>query len=122
MARTIRVLVVDDTEAVREAVTEMLTTLGMKAGCAVSGRAALRLCAGSCPFDVIVADVIMGDIDGIQLANTLRKAYPSVPVILMTGCDNLVDGIVDAGVMPLLKPFGALQLTRVINDALSRGE
>ena len=120
MARTVRVLVVDDDPAIREAVTEMLTTLGMKAGSAVSGRAALRLCAGSCPFDVILADVVMGDIGGVQLAETLREVYPTVPVILMTGRDSLVDGVIDAGVMPLFKPFGALQLMRVINDALSR--
>jgi DNA-binding NtrC family response regulator len=119
MARTIRVLVVDDNQAVREAVTDMLRTLGMKAGSAVSGRAALKLCAGSCPFDVVLADVVMGDIGGVQLAETLREAYPAVPVILMTGRDSLVDGVIDAGVMPLFKPFGSLQLMRIINDALS---
>ena len=68
---------------------------------------------------MILADVVMGDIDGVQLAETLRKAYPGLPVVLMTGRDSLVDGIVEAGVVPLLKPFGALQLMRVINDALS---
>src|SRR6476659_2688987 len=120
MARTIRVLVVDDNQAVREAVTDMLRTLGMKAGSAVSGRAALKLCAGSCPFDVVLADVVMGDIGGVQLAETLREAYPDVPVILMTGRESLVAGVVDAGAMPLFKPFGALQLLRLINDALSR--
>ena len=119
VARTIRVLVVDDNPAVREAVTDMLRTLGMKADSAVSGRVALKLCAGSCPFDVILADVVMGDIGGVQLAETLREAYPAVPVILMTGRDSLVDGVIDAGVMPLFKPFGALVLMRVINEALS---
>ena len=119
MARTIRVLVVDDDPAIREGVTEMLTTLGLKAGSAVSGRAALKLCARGCPFDVVLTDVVMGDIDGLQLAETLREAYPTIPVILMTGRDSLVDGVIDAGVMPLFKPFGALQLMRVINDALS---
>ena len=120
MARTIRALVVDDNPAVREAVTDMLKTLGMKAGSAVSGRAALKLCAGRCPFDVILADVVMGDIGGVQLAETLREVYPTIPVILMTGRDSLVDGVIDAGVVPLFKPFGALLLRRVINDALSR--
>src|SRR4030095_5208852 len=119
MARTIRALVVDDDPAIREAVTEMLTTLGMKAGSAVSGRAALKLCAGKCPFDVILADVVMGDIGGVQLAETMREAYPAVPVILMTGRDSLVDSVIDAGVVPLFKPFGALQLWRVINDAMA---
>lgn len=120
MARTIRALVVDDNPAVREAVTDMLTTLGMKAASAVSGRAALKLCAGMCPFDVILADVVMGDIGGVQLAETLREAYPAVSVILMTGRDSLVDGVIDAGEVPLFKPFGALLLGRVINEALSQ--
>lgn len=91
----------------------------MKAASAVSGRAALKLCAGECPFDVVLADVVMGDIGGVQLAETLREAYPNVPVILMTGRDSLVDGVIDEGVVPLFKPFGALLLGRVINDALS---
>ena len=81
MARTVRVLVVDDEPAVREAVTDMLRTLGMQAASAVSGRAALKLCAANCPFDVILSDVVMGDIGGVQLAETLREAYPSVPRI-----------------------------------------
>ena len=122
MTRSIRVLVVDDNPAIREGVTEMLTTLGLKAGSAVSGRAALKLCAGGCPFDVVLTDVVMGDIDGLQLAETLREAYPTVAVILMTGRDSLVDGVIDAGVVPLFKPFGALQLMRVINDVLSHHE
>jgi DNA-binding NtrC family response regulator len=115
-------LVVDDDPAVREAVTDMLKTLGMNAVSAVSGRVALKLCAGRCPFDVVLADVVMGDIGGVQLAETLREAYPAVPVILMTGRDSLVEGVVDAGVIPLYKPFGALVLSRVINEALSRNE
>ena len=120
MARTVRVLVVDDEPAVREAVTDMLRTLGMQAASAVSGRAALKLCAANCPFDVILSDVVMGDIGGVQLAETLREAYPSVPVVLMTGRDSLVEGVIDAGVVPLFKPFGALTLMRVINESLSR--
>jgi CheY-like chemotaxis protein len=112
--------VVDDNAAVRDAVTDMLRTFGMSASSAVSGRAALRLCAGKCPFDVILADVVMGDIGGVQLAETLREAYPEVPVILMTGRESLVDGVIDAGMVPLFKPFGALVLRRVINEALTR--
>ena len=122
MARTVRALVVDDDPAVREAVTDMLKTLGMNAVSAISGRVALKLCAGQCPFDVVLADVVMGDIGGVQLAETLREAYPAVPVILMTGRESLVEGVVDAGVIPLYKPFGALVLSRVINEALSRHE
>ena len=119
MPHAIRILVVDDDQAVRESVAEMLTTLGLQAKSAISGRAALKLCAGSCPFDVILADVVMGDIGGVQLAETMREAYPAVPVILMTGRDSLVDGVIDAGVVPLFKPFGALQLWRVIHDAMA---
>jgi len=117
--RSVHALVVDDNPAVRDAVTDMLRALGMRAASAVSGRAALKLCAGRCPFDVVLADVVMGDIGGVQLSETLREAYPDVPVILMTGRDSLVDGVLDAGMVPLYKPFGALLLGRVINDALA---
>ena len=118
MVRATRVLVVDDDAAIRDSVVELLGAFGMQTRTANSGRAALKMCDGGCPFDIVLADVVMPDIGGVQLAEMLRDQYPTVPVILMTGRDSLVDGVIDAGVVPLFKPFGSLQLQRIINDAL----
>ncbi len=115
---TARILVVDDDPGVRESVAELLAAFGMSATTAVSGRAALGLCGRDCPFDIVLADVVMADIGGVQLAEMLRERHPDLPVILMTGRDSLVDGVIDEGVVPLFKPFSSLQLKQIIDDAL----
>jgi len=118
MVRAIRVLVVDDDPAIRDSLCDMLGAFGMQTRSARSGREALKMCDGVCPFDVVLADVVMPDIGGVQLAEMLREQYPTVPVILMTGRDSMIDGVIDAGTVPLFKPFPSLQLKGVIDDAL----
>jgi DNA-binding NtrC family response regulator len=118
MVRSLRVLVADDDERVRSAIIETLEGFGIHAVGVVSGRVAVRLCAGSCPFDVILADVVMGDIGGVQLAEMMNELHPHVPVVLMTGRDSQVENVVDAGAVALFKPFSALLLKRVIDEAL----
>lgn len=118
MLRAIRVLVVDDDPRVRESVVGLLGAFGMEASTAHSGHAALAQCEGECPFDVVVSDVVMPEMSGVQLAEALRKRHPGVPVILMTGRESMIDGAIQAGAVPLFKPFTALQLKSVIDDAL----
>jgi CheY-like chemotaxis protein len=113
-----RILVVDDNPDMRTTLVELLASLGMETATANDGRAALALFAKGCPFDVVIADVVMPDIGGIKLAETLRERFPDVPVIIMTGRDSQVEGSIEAGVVPLMKPFSALQLKRVIDDAI----
>lgn len=98
----------------------MLAGFGIQTTTARSGRTALDLCDGECPFDVVLADVVMPEIGGFELAAILRDQCPQVPVILMTGHDELVDGVVEAGALPLLKPFTTLRLKQIIDDALER--
>ena len=114
----IRVLIVDDDGAVRDSVAELLAGFGMLATCVDGGPTALMLCDGECPFDVILADVVMPGMDGVQLAKTLWDKYPGVPVVLMTGRDSVINGVIEAGAVPLYKPFSALQLKAVIDDVL----
>lgn len=118
MVKSTRILVVDDDTDMRDSVVAMLAASGMETACADSARAALAMCVGACPFDVVLSDVMMPGIDGVQFAQMLREQHPKVRVILMTGRDSIIDSVIDAGAVPLVKPFKPLQLKRVIDDAL----
>jgi CheY-like chemotaxis protein len=113
-----RVLVVDDNPDMRTTLVELLASLDAEAETANDGRAALKLFADGCPFDAVIADVVMPGVGGIKLAETLRERFPALPVIIMTGRDSQVEGSIEAGVVPLMKPFSAHQLKRVLDDAI----
>jgi DNA-binding NtrC family response regulator len=118
MVHPIRVLVVDDDPAIRDVVAELLAGFGFQTKVANNGRAALKLIGDARPFDVVLADVVMPDIGGVQLADLLAEKHPELPVVLMTGRDSMVQGVIDAGAVALIKPFTALQLKRIIEDVL----
>ena len=78
------ILVVDDDQAVRLVATEMLSTLGYQVDCAATGREALeRLDEGA--FDVVLLDVGMPIMSGVDVYRTLRGAKPEQKVVFITG-------------------------------------
>jgi DNA-binding response OmpR family regulator len=80
----VRVLVVDDSDDVRDSIQLSLE----RAGCAVDGCArgdeAVRMLARS-PYDVVVADLWMPGLDGVELTKIVRRAYPGTRVIAISG-------------------------------------
>jgi CheY-like chemotaxis protein len=80
-----RILVVDDEQPVVDLLTNMLEDEGHTVIPAYNGRAALELVARQSP-DLVISDVMMPFVDGIQLCKQLRKAHDrrSLPVILMS--------------------------------------
>jgi two-component system, NarL family, response regulator len=83
--RTIRILLVDDTETVRRA---LRITLGAESGLEVIGEAAdgeqAIACARDLHPDVIIMDVHMPGIDGIETARRIKAAQPAIAVIMLT--------------------------------------
>ena len=118
MVEPTRILVVDDDPDMRDSVVAMLRAFGMETSCADSARAALAMCIGVCPYDVILSDVVMPGIGCVQFAKMVRDQHPTVPVVLMTGHESIVDSVLDAGAVPLVKPFTPIQLELVIDDVL----
>ncbi len=114
-----RVLVVDDEEDVQQTVPELLRACGYEVRVAKSGDEALQACAAD-PVDVVLADVVMPGMTGIELARRLKGANPELPVVLMTGHSDRVDEVIAAGGVPLMKPFATLTLQRIITEALDR--
>lgn len=121
------VLVVDDDEAVRELAQILLTRAGFRVREAASGREALEiLLERREPFDVVLLDLAMPEVDGREVLESLQTERPELPVILTSGYDHLaverrLDG--DPGVSFLQKPYGAEDLVeRVLKATGDRRE
>ncbi|HET6410762.1 MAG TPA: sigma-54 dependent transcriptional regulator [Anaeromyxobacter sp.] len=94
MAQRSRILVVDDDPASRELLRKVLASQGHEVVQAEDGRAALSELARQTP-DLVVSDIRMPDIDGVQLLERMREVAPDVPVILVTAFGD-VEGAVEA--------------------------
>lgn len=114
-----RVLVVDDTEAMRFLVSRWLGSLGHDAVAIDSGRdVGARLETGS--FDAVLTDVAMPGASGWDVLALVRSRWPGLPVVLMTGWHDGPGPV--AGLAPdaiLEKPF-TIDQVRAVLEALDR--
>jgi response regulator NasT len=121
MART-RIIVADDESIIRMDLKEMLTALGyLVVGEVGDGRSAVNLAREVRP-DLVIMDVKMPDMDGIEAASILTTEKIA-PVLLLTafGQRELVERAKEAGVVGyLVKPFRESDLTPAIEVALAR--
>jgi len=120
-----RILVVDDDASLREAVRTLLQQEGFEVDEAEEGTAALRMSRLK-PYDLIVCDVYMPGMDGIEVIRQLRRESKSTTIIAMSG--GLEAGRTDLlGVAKhlgaaeiLYKPFKLAQLVEAIHRCLPK--
>jgi len=115
-------LLVEDSEPLRQMYRMTLTQLGYRVLAADSAEEAERLLAGAekAP-DLLVTDVMLPRMNGAQLARRLCARWPGLPVLYMSGytADIIAQqGILESEVDLLLKPFGTVELARRIRQAL----
>jgi two-component system, OmpR family, response regulator MprA len=121
-----RVLVVDDDRAVRESLRRSLEFNGYDVSLAADGAEALAgLSAGGATGapDVVVMDVMMPRLDGIETTKALRKAGHDVPILVLTARDAVGDRVegLDAGADDYLtKPFALQELLARLRALLRR--
>jgi two-component system response regulator AtoC len=114
------VLVVDDDAAVGMVLTALLVQAGMKAKHVASGEAALRALEGA-PADVVVTDLRMPGMDGMELLARIAATSPELPVIVVTahGTVPLAVEAMRAGAADfVLKPFDREQIVFVVRKAM----
>jgi EAL domain-containing protein (putative c-di-GMP-specific phosphodiesterase class I) len=115
-----RVLVVDDEELLVRALVRTLSAAGYEVSTAVDGRRAAELIADTA-FDVVVSDIDMPRMNGIQLLQTVRQRDLDVPVVLMTGNPDLktaVQAVAHGALQYLIKPVDMEELGKVIRRAV----
>ena len=113
----LRVLLVEDNPQVRDFAEGLLADLGCRVVSAESGEEALDQLAAD-GIDLIVSDVVMPGMSGVELAYKVQDIHPTVPILLATGYS---DEIVQRGseFSVLLKPFGAADLSKAMTAALN---
>ncbi len=79
-----RILVIDDQDIVRETICRILRTRGHDVAEAADGRKGLAL-FGKNPADVVITDIIMPEMEGIQAIREFRKIAPQVKIIAISG-------------------------------------
>ena len=121
--RAMTILVVDDERAVRESLRRALELEGYGVELAEDGEQALRRLALEPPPDVVVLDVLMPGVDGLEVCRRVRQSGCSVPVLMLTArseVDSRVAGL-DAGADDYLpKPFALAELLARLRALLRR--
>jgi CheY-like chemotaxis protein len=92
--RSLHVLCVDDDEMVLEGMTDILVSFGHRVGMASGGKHAMEMfhtaILKSEPYDVVITDMNMPDVNGYAVAQTIKAESPNTPVILITGAGNTI--------------------------------
>ena len=121
IARTARVLLVEDDPAVGGAVKALLEATGFEADLAPTGRRGLAL-VDETAYDLAVLDIVLPDISGIDVLRDMRR-FHRLPVLLLTARSSSrdkVDGL-DAGADDyLVKPFDPAELVARLRALLRR--
>jgi len=117
------ILVVDDDQSVRSYLSDFLTSCGYTVECAESGdQAVTRLAGGYVPC-VIVQDIVMPGINGIEVLESVKKINPSIPVIILSAAGQ-IKTVVDAMKMGaadfLVKPFEEQELELAIENVVEK--
>jgi CheY-like chemotaxis protein len=119
---TVRVLLVEDDDDNRELMAEVLSAAGFEVVSAASGQEGLQtLSAG--PVDVVVTDVGMPGMGGLELARAAKAIAPAVPVIIVTGWaerDDITGARGKEVDAVLIKPVDPDALAQAVTDVAQR--
>jgi two-component system response regulator MprA len=119
-----RILVVDDDAAVRESLGRALRLEGYEVEMASDGAEALeRLLGNGDDPDLVVLDVLMPNVDGLEVCRTLRRTGSRLPVLMLTARDQVADRVsgLDAGADDyVVKPFALAELLARVRALLRR--
>ena len=119
-----RILVVDDEPASRKGLQELLTVWGYDVTAAADGQEALERAAVRAP-DLVIADLVMPGIDGLELLTRLKRDFPTTAVVFLTGqgsIETAVQAIKDGAYDYLTKPVDPTRLQLLLDRALERSE
>src|SRR5919197_791683 len=118
-----KILVVDDERAVRDSLRRALELEGYTVELAADGQEALELLGGNGEPDVLILDILMPHVDGLEVCRRLRREGRRVPILMLTAreeVENRVAGL-DAGADDYVtKPFALEELLARVRALLRR--
>jgi diguanylate cyclase (GGDEF)-like protein len=112
IAKTSRILVVDDEQSLRIIISQVLSDDGHEVTVASNGEEALELFQNE-PFPIVFTDIVMGDLNGLELLEKIKELQPETQVIVVTSHASLDTAItaLRAGAYDyLVKPFEELDM------------
>jgi DNA-binding NtrC family response regulator len=121
--KNLRVLLIDDEEELVATMQERLELRGITAEAVTTGHQGLERIQQS-PFDVVVVDLKMPGLGGIEVVEVIRKVQPQVKVLLITGHGSghgELDELANRGYKILLKPFRIERLLAMICEVAGEG-
>jgi CheY-like chemotaxis protein len=116
------ILLAEDEERLRRIATRILADQGYEVIAARDGEEALRMVrmrAGA--IDLLVTDLVMPGLNGVELWEEVRSEYPSIPALFLSGwASNAVvgHGVLDGHLPFLQKPFSTFELAAKVRDVL----
>ena len=119
-----KILVVDDSQSIREVLAALLSLEGHLCESAANVREAMEKVTQA-HFDIVITDVPMPEMDGITLTGELTRHFSDLPVMIMTGQpdDSLVESARSAGAREILrKPFSISELVARLHRMLPAQE
>ncbi len=117
------ILVVDDDEAVRDVMSEMLRLEGHEVASAANGQQAVD-CVATTLFDLVITDLIMPEKEGLETIADIRRQYSDMPIIAISGGgrlgpnDYLETARFIGANATLAKPFARQELLRTVDSLL----
>lgn len=111
-----RILVVEDEKRLNRIISEALEDEGYSVDSCLNGLDALDYAAGA-DYDVIILDIMMPKMDGLEVVRRLRAGGNSTPVLFLTARDSVADrvtGLESGGDYYLVKPFDFQELMAVV--------
>ncbi len=115
-----KALVIDDEQVVLDSVTKILTDENYEVDVSLSGREGLQWAIGR-DYDIVLTDIRMPDIGGMRVLRDIKRAKPSLPVVIITGYATVHSAVqaMKLGAADYLeKPFTPDQLLKAVASAL----
>lgn len=123
MATGARILVVDDEQIMRDGCTRILSTEDLEVATAESGEAGLEAITKGDGFDVVLLDLMMPGISGMEVLEAIRQVDLNILVIVITGyatVESAVEAMKKGAYDFIPKPFTPDQLRIIVNRALEK--
>ena len=124
MANQVSLLIVDDEESVRDSLYNWFVEDGFKVECAENAKEALAMLEAG-HFDIILADIKMPGMDGMEMHRRIRALNPEAIVIIMTAfasVETAVQALKDGAFDYITKPFDPDDLSHLIRNAAKQVE